>query len=109
MSEVLRDVPGLKGEVVCDVWLQVEQSLLLPLTLYTLAFLFSQTPLFYLHKDGVWEMAPHYKQRTENHLEREHHRSVLTQITPYDYRVCILCIYKLYLFSTSKSIEVCVF
>lgn len=64
------DVPGLKSEVVCDIWLQVQQSFLLPLTLYKMTFLLPQTPLFYLHEDSVWEMTSHYKQRTKNHLER---------------------------------------
>lgn len=62
-------LPGLESEVVGEVGLSVEQGLLLALARYQLALSQSETPLLYVDDYWIWQVAPHDKQWTENHLK----------------------------------------
>ena len=65
-------VPGLEGEVVCEVGLYVEQGLLLSLSVDELALLQAQTALLHVDDHRVRQVAPHDKQRTKHHLLNTH-------------------------------------
>ncbi len=63
-------LPGLESEVVGEISLGVQQGLLVTLSMYQLALSQPETPLLYVQDDWIWQVAPHDKQWTKNHLRQ---------------------------------------
>lgn len=59
--------------MVGDVGLCIQEGLMVSLSMDELTLSQSQTPLFYVKDDWIWQMALHDKQRTENHLKNNIH------------------------------------
>ncbi len=67
--------------MVGEISLGVQQGLLVTLSMYQLALSQPETPLLYVQDDWIWQVAPHDKQWTKNHLrqgiQKSHYRNIL--------------------------------